>query len=64
MSNTLSFAKRVLENVCFDKNLFYKEFQKASKYLLPYDLEQLYYWVKDFVKTKPELDTLALEISI
>lgn len=62
MKNTLSYAIRILENVSFDRALFTKEFQKAIKYLLPYDLEQLQHWVADFVKTKPELEGLQLEI--
>lgn len=64
MKNTLNHAKKVLENVSFDRNLFFKELQKASKYLLPYDLEQLYNWVNDFIKTKPELNGLSLEMNI
>ncbi len=64
MKNTLNHAKKVLENVSFDRNLFFKELQKASKYLLPYDLEQLYNWVNDFIKTKPELKGLSLEMNM
>lgn len=64
MKNTLTYAIRILENVSFDKSLFYKEFQKAVKYLLPYDLEQLQQWAVDYMQTKPELQGLELEMTI
>ncbi|HLV45469.1 MAG TPA: hypothetical protein VKY32_00350 [Flavobacterium sp.] len=60
MKNKLHFFKQVLETVSFDADLFAKELQKAKTYLLPYELEQLYKWVHEFVKNKPELSELNL----
>ncbi|PJR04961.1 hypothetical protein [Avrilella dinanensis] len=60
MRNKLHFIKQVLETVSFDPNLFAKELKKAKTYLLPYELEQLYKWVNEFVKNKPELSELNL----
>lgn len=64
MKTMLNHAKQVLETVSFDTLLFSKELQKAKLYLLPYELEQLYYWVKDFVKNKPALNKLTIDINI
>jgi len=50
----------VLETVSFDPNLFAKELQKAKAHLLPYELEQLYKWVNEFIKNKPELSEVNL----
>lgn len=60
MKRKLHFIKQVLETVSFDANLFAKELQKAKTYLLPYELEQLYKWVHEFVQNKPELSELNL----
>ncbi len=49
------YAKRVLESVSFDPELFYKELHKATQSLLPYQLEQLEKWVVSFIANKPEL---------
>lgn len=62
MKNSLGYTKRILETVSFDKDLFFKELQKATKYLLPYEIEQLYIWVKDYLRGKPELGELAAEV--
>lgn len=60
MKSKLHFFKQVLETVSFDANLFAKELKKAKTNLLPYELEQLYKWVHEFVKTRPELSELSL----
>lgn len=50
-----TYTKSILERVSFDPILFYKEFQKALKVLLPYEIEQLKDWVMQFTIEKPEL---------
>ena len=50
-----TYTKSILERVSFDPILFYKEFQKALKVLLPYEIEQLKDWVMKFTIEKPEL---------
>lgn len=49
------YTKSTLERVSFDQALFCKELRKASKNLLPYELEQLYRWLQNFTIHKPEL---------
>ena len=49
------YTKSTLERVSFDQALFCKELRKASKSLLPYELEQLYRWLQNFTSHKPEL---------
>lgn len=50
-----SYTKSILERVSFDPLLFCKEFEKALKILLPYEIEQLTNWVLKFTEEKPEL---------
>lgn len=49
------YTKTVLEKVSFNKELFKKELEKAMNRLLPYELKELYYWLKEFTINKPEL---------
>jgi len=49
------YTKTVLERVSFDAKLFCKEFEKALKTLLPYEIEQLTEWLFSFTSEKPEL---------
>lgn len=49
------YTKSVLERVSFDPILFCKELRKAIKNLLPYEIEQLRKWLKNFTNEKPEL---------
>lgn len=55
------YTKTVLEKVSFNKDLFKKELEKAVNRLLPYEIKELYYWLKEFTLNKPDLHTcLAL----
>jgi DNA replication protein DnaD len=49
------YTKTILEKVSFNKELFKKELEKAMNRLLPYELKELYYWLKEFTINKPEL---------
>lgn len=45
----------VLKKVSFNSDLFCKELAKALKMLLPYEIEELTIWLKQFTANKPEL---------
>ena len=49
------YTKVVLQKVSFDPNLFCKELEKAAQRLLPYELEELRIWIRQFTHGKPEL---------
>jgi DNA replication protein DnaD len=49
------YTKTILERVSFDPLLFCKELEKASRILLPYEVEQLTEWLLSFTSEKPEL---------
>ena len=49
------YTRSTLERVSFDQALFWKELRKASKSLLPYEIEQLQKWLQNFTSQKPEL---------
>lgn len=49
------YTKTVLKKVSFDKELFKLELEKAVKRLLPYEIQELYIWLKQFTVNKPEL---------
>jgi DNA replication protein DnaD len=49
------YTRSTLERVSFDQALFRKELRKASKCLLPYEIEQLRKWLQNFTSHKPEL---------
>lgn len=57
-----TYTKSVLERVSFDPKLFCKELEKAIKNLLPYEIEQLYEWLLQFTKEKPELKQCLIYI--
>lgn len=59
----LEHTKNVLKRVSFDVSLFCKELEKASKVLLPYELEELALWLSKFIKEKPELQHCMLLIN-
>ena len=42
------YTKVVLQKVSFNKDLFKKELEKAINRLLPYELKELYLWLKEF----------------
>lgn len=54
-SRMFTYTKSILERVSFDPLLFCKEFKKALKILLPYEIEELTDWVLKYTKEKPEL---------
>ena len=49
------YTKDVLQKVSFNKELFNKELQKAVDRLLPYEIKELFVWLKEFTSNKPEL---------
>ena len=49
------YTKTVLKKVSFNSDLFYIELEKALKRLLPYEVEELTIWIKQFTANKPEL---------
>ena len=49
------YTKTILEKVSFNKELFKKELEKAVNRLLPYEIKELYHWLKEFTLNKPEL---------
>ncbi|NLP57008.1 hypothetical protein [Lutibacter sp. B1] len=56
------YTKTVLEKVSFNKDLFKKELEKAVDRLLPYEIKELYVWLKQFTLNKPELHVCLIEI--
>ena len=51
----LEYTKTVLQKVSFDVKLFCKELKKAISRLLPYEIEELKLWLRQFTTDKPEL---------
>ncbi|PHS52586.1 MAG: hypothetical protein COB01_07170 [Lutibacter sp.] len=49
------YTKAVLEKVSFNKELFKKELEKAVNRLLPYEIKELYFWLREFTINKPDL---------
>lgn len=49
------YTKTVLQKVSFNSELFYKEVEKALKRLLPYEIDELTIWLRQFTANKPEL---------
>ena len=49
------YTKTVLEKVSFNAELFKKELEKAVNRLLPYEVKELYLWLREFTMNKPEL---------
>lgn len=49
------YTKTVLKKVSFNSELFCKELEKALKRLLPYEINELNIWLKQFTINKPEL---------
>ena len=49
------YTKTVLKKVSFNADLFCKELEKALKRLLPYEVNELAIWIKQFTSNKPEL---------
>ncbi|QNM86673.1 hypothetical protein H9W90_06015 [Polaribacter pectinis] len=49
------YTKTVLKKVSFNSELFCKELEKSLSRLLPYEIEELTIWLKQFTANKPEL---------
>jgi hypothetical protein len=49
------YTKSILERVSFDVKLFCKELEKATRVLLPFELDELREWLLSFTEEKPEL---------
>lgn len=49
------YTKTVLEKVSFSSHLFREELEKALTRLLPFEVDELYLWLRDFTNNKPEL---------
>ncbi|SNR31321.1 hypothetical protein [Lutibacter flavus] len=49
------YTKTVLEKVSFNLELFKKELEKAVNRLLPYEVKELYFWLREFTLNKPDL---------
>ena len=49
------YTKTVLEKVSFNSDLFCREVEKALNRLLPYEINELTIWLKQFTANKPEL---------
>lgn len=50
------YTKTVLKKVSFNSELFCRELEKAIKRLLPYEIDELRIWLKEFTLKKPELN--------
>lgn len=49
------YTKVVLQKVSFNSDLFCKELEKAINRLLPYEVDELVIWLRQFTANKPEL---------
>ena len=49
------YTKTVLKKVSFNKDLFCRELEKALNRLLPFEVEELTIWLKQFTANKPDL---------
>lgn len=49
------YTKTVLQKVSFNADLFCKELEKALDRLLPYEIDELTIWLKQFTANKPDL---------
>ncbi len=57
------YTKVVLRKVSFDPSLFCKELEKAVQRLLPYELEELRIWIRQFTLEKPELSHCLVHLN-
>ncbi|MBA6156953.1 hypothetical protein H3Z83_10535 [Tenacibaculum sp. S7007] len=49
------YTKTVLKKVSFNTDLFCRELEKALDRLLPYEVNELTIWLKQFTANKPDL---------
>ncbi|MCO4854775.1 MAG: hypothetical protein KC424_08480, partial [Flavobacteriaceae bacterium] len=54
------YTKMVLQKVSFNMGLFRRELKKASKRLLPYEIEELIIWLREFSKKNPKVKTTLI----
>jgi hypothetical protein len=57
------YTKTVLEKVSFNSELFKKELEKAVNRLLPYEVKELFLWLREFTHNKPELYVYVVAVS-
>ena len=58
------YTKSVLETVSVDPTLFKRELKKASRNLLPYEIQHLSKWLYSFTINKPELKKCIEEVNL
>lgn len=51
------YTKVVLQKVSFNADLFCKELEKSLDRLLPYEIDELFIWLRKYTANKPELYT-------
>ncbi|WP_422091686.1 hypothetical protein [Tenacibaculum ovolyticum] len=49
------YTKTVLKKVSFNTDLFKRELEKALNRLLPYEIDELAIWLRQFTANKPDL---------
>lgn len=49
------YTKTVLRKVSFNTDLFCRELEKALNRLLPYEVNELTIWLKEYTANKPNL---------
>ena len=56
------YTKTVLKKVSFNTELFCKELEKAIARLLPYEIDELKIWLREYIHEKPELNVCLVLI--
>lgn len=49
------YTKTILDKVSFNSDLFCRELEKALNRLLPFEVDELIIWLKQYTANKPEL---------
>jgi len=49
------YTKIILKKVSFNSELFCRELEKSLQRLLPFEIQELTIWLKQFTANKPEL---------
>lgn len=57
------YTKTVLEKVSFNTELFKKELEKAVNRLLPFEVKELFLWLREFTLNKPELHVCLASVN-
>ncbi|ANW95928.1 hypothetical protein AXE80_06380 [Wenyingzhuangia fucanilytica] len=58
-----TYTLNILEKVSFDVDLFINEFNKATKRLLPHEINELHLWVTNFIFMNPHLEPASLVLN-